>query len=263
MSAALISADALTSLAEFSQSALFVARGSGYTAALIAGAMTLGLVMGLPLSAVEVYGPGWIRKLAWLYVWFFRGIPILVLMFLIYFGVFDFIEDLYQKVFEDRLILSPFMASVLALGLASAAYQSQIFKGAILSLPPGQFMAARALGFTRLGAARHVILPQAIRISIPAWSNEYSILLKDSAVAYVLGTMEIMARTRFMASTTFAHIRFYFLAGLLYFALTWIGVKALAALDAKTRVPGLGHEAYRAEDLALEEAALLEKAKSP
>ncbi|MDR2141516.1 MAG: amino acid ABC transporter permease [Deltaproteobacteria bacterium] len=245
---AALSSDILAGLTEFSQSALFVARGTGYTVALILGAMILGLALGLPLSTFEVYGAGWLRKITWVYVWFFRGIPILVLLFLIYFGVFDIIESTVYKLFETRISLTPFTASVIALGLASAAYQSQIFKGAILSLPAGQFQAARALGFSRSQAIIHIILPQAMRLSIPAWSNEYSILLKDSAVAYVLGTMEIMARTRFMTSTTFAHIRLYLLAGLLYYLLTWLGVKVLFKIEAKTRIPGLGHDAWRADD---------------
>ncbi|MDR1607990.1 MAG: amino acid ABC transporter permease [Deltaproteobacteria bacterium] len=248
LTAALFSPETLAQLADFTRSALFVAKGSGYTVALILGAMVLGLALGLPLSTIDVYGQGWLRQLTRLYVWFFRGVPILVLMFLIYFGVFDLVEDLVFKLLATRINLSPFLASVLALGLASAAYQSQIFKGAIKSLPVGQFQAARSLGFTRRATILHVILPQALRLSIPAWSNEYSILLKDSAVAFVLGTMEIMSRTRFMASTSLAHIRFYILAGLLYYILTWLGVKALARLEKKIRIPGLGHEAYSTED---------------
>ncbi|MDR0549770.1 MAG: amino acid ABC transporter permease [Deltaproteobacteria bacterium] len=244
----LFSPEILRAITDFSQSALFIAQGSGYTVALIALAMLLGLILGLPLSTITVYGPGWLKKLTGLYVWFFRGVPILVLMFLIYFGFFDLIESFYFKLFEERLVLTPFKAAVLSLGLASAAYQSQIFKGAILSVQSGQLKAALALGFSKKRAIIHVILPQALRISIPAWSNEYSILLKDSAIAYVLGTMEIMARTRFMASTTFAHIRFYLFAGLLYFVLTWLGVKLLAVLDKKVRIPGLAHDVFRAED---------------
>ncbi|MDR1083524.1 MAG: amino acid ABC transporter permease [Deltaproteobacteria bacterium] len=245
--ASLLSPETLASLSEFLQSALFVAQGCGYTVALILLAMSIGLAVGLPLSAFQVYGPKWTRRLAGLYIWFFRGIPILVLMFMIYFGFFNIIESVCLKWSGKPLTLSPFLASVLALGLASGAYQSQIFKGAILSLPSGQFRAALAMGFSRTSAIVSIVLPQAMRISIPAWSNEYSILLKDSAVAYVLGTMEIMARTRFMTSLTFTHTPYYLLAGLLYYLLTWLGVKMLNRLDKMTRIPGLGHD-LKAED---------------
>jgi polar amino acid transport system permease protein len=226
---------------EFLPAALYVLEGSGYTAALILGAMGLGFAIGLPLASLEVYGSRPLARILKIYVWFFRGIPILVLLFLIYFGLYTAIENLAQARLGIRLNLSPFSASLLSLGLASGAYQSQIFRGAILSLPRGQYLAAVALGFTPAGAVRRIVLPQALRVSIPAWSNEYSILLKDSAVAYILGTLEIMGRTKLMAASTYQHIPLYLLAGALYFALTWLGVKGLKALEARIRIPGLGH----------------------
>ncbi|MCP4688104.1 MAG: ABC transporter permease subunit, partial [Desulfobacterales bacterium] len=124
------------------------------------------------------------------------------------------------------------------LGAESAAYQSQILRGAIQSLPRGQLKAASALGMSDSMAIRGIILPQALRISIPAWSNEFSIVLKDSAVAFVLGTAEIMARTHFVASRTYQHLPLYLTAGVLYFILTWLGVKAFLKLESKTRIPG-------------------------
>ncbi|MDR1038863.1 MAG: amino acid ABC transporter permease [Deltaproteobacteria bacterium] len=226
---------------EYLKAVLFILGGTGYTAGLIVGAMGLGFAIGLPLASLEVYGPRWLSRILRLYVWFFRGIPILVLLFLIYFGVYSAIERVFMASYAIRLELSPFSASLIALGLTSGAYQSQIFRGAILSLPRGQFIAATALGFSARKAVSRIVLPQALRVAIPAWSNEYSIVLKDSAVAYVLGTLEIMARTKFMAAYTYRHIPFYILAGILYFALTWLGVRGLKALEMRTRIPGLGH----------------------
>ena len=89
-----------------------------------------------------------------------------------------------------------------------------------------------------LQAIRSIILPQALRISIPAWSNEYSIILKDSALAFVIGAPEIMARTQFVASRTYQHLPLYITAGLLYFFLTWLGVAALRKLEQRIRIPG-------------------------
>jgi len=130
---------------------------------------------------------------------------------------------------------------VIVLGLISAAYQSQIFRGAILSLPVGQFRAARALGMSDTQAIRHIILPQALRLSIPGWSNEYSIILKDSAVTYALGVPEIMARTHFVATRTFQHMPLYILAGLIYLVLTYLGTKGLRMLEEKVRIHGYTH----------------------
>ncbi|MDR2386690.1 MAG: amino acid ABC transporter permease [Deltaproteobacteria bacterium] len=226
----------------FYNAVIYIIKGTGLTVSLIIGSMLIGLTLGLPMAAIQVYGPRWGRFLVGLYVWFFRGIPILVLLFLFYFGIFGLAERLLGQILERRINLPPFLATLVTLGLTSGAYQSQIFRGAILSLHLGQYKAALSLGFTRVGALSHIILPQALRVAIPAWANEYSILLKDSALAYVLGTTEIMARIKQMVWITHLHVPFYILAGLIYYFLTWLGIRALKRLETKTRIPGLGME---------------------
>lgn len=205
----------------------FILGGGIVTIANVSVALSLGLALGAPLAVGQVYGPAWARRAAALYVWFFRGMPILVLLFLC-FGLFVSLG----------LAVEPFAVSCVALGCASAAYQSQIFRGAIQALPQGQLKAARALGMSDAAAIRHVVLPQALRLSIPGWANEYSILLKDSAICYVLGTQEIMARTSFVAARTHEHLALFAAAGALYFFITWIGVKLLRRLEQKLHVPG-------------------------
>jgi polar amino acid transport system permease protein len=90
-------------------------------------------------------------------------------------------------------------------------------------------------------AITSIILPQALRFSIPGWSNEYSIILKDSAVAFVIGVTEIMARTHFVASRTFEHLPLFIAAGLLYYVLTYLGVTGLRKLEKKVRIAGYSH----------------------
>jgi len=210
--------------------------GVGWTVGLIVGAMLLGLALGVPLAVLQVYGPWPVRRAVSAYVWLFRGIPILVQMYIFYFGLLSWLSAL--PLFAGLGLDSPFVAAVLVLGLTSSAYQSQIFRGAIQSLPAGQLKAARALGLTDPQAISSIILPQALRLSIPAWSNEYSILLKDSALAFTIGVVEIMARMRSIASTTHEPVSMTFLAGIIFFALTWAGVKALNHLEAKVRIAG-------------------------
>jgi polar amino acid transport system permease protein len=206
----------------------YLLRGSLVTIAVVAGAMFLGLVLGIHLAVGQVYGGRWLRRVIGLYVWFFRGVPLLVLLFLFYFGLCSLLQ----------INLSAFTVSVIVLGLISSAYQSQIFRGAIMSLPQGQFKAARALGMSDRKAIALIIMPQALRLSIPGWSNEYSIVLKDSAVAYALGVMEMMARAHFVASRTYEHLPLYFAAGFLFMILTYLGTKGLRVLEEKVRIPG-------------------------
>ncbi|MGL1933341.1 MAG: amino acid ABC transporter permease [Desulfotalea sp.] len=206
----------------------YILQGAGVTLVIVVGAMILGLMMGVPFALAQVYGPWWLRKIVGLYVWFFRGVPILILMFLFYFGVFEILG----------LNLSALATTSLVLGMTSAAYQSQIFRGSIQSLPQGQVRAAQALGMSRSQAVKSIVLPQALRVSIPAWSNEYSIILKDSALAYVVGAMDMFTRTHFVASRTYEHLTLFIFVGVLYLIITIIGVQLLARLEKKLRIPG-------------------------
>jgi len=206
----------------------YLLQGSLVTIALVMGAMALGLIIGVILAVGLVYGPPHVRALFKLYVWFFRGVPLLALLFLFYFGLFTLVG----------INISAFTAAVIVLGLISSAYQSQIFRGGILSLPEGQLKAARALGMSETKAILFIILPQALRLSIPGWSNEYSIILKDSAVAYALGVAEVMARAHFVASRTYQHLPLYFTAGVIFLVLTYLGTKGLRVLEEKVRIPG-------------------------
>jgi len=206
----------------------YLLEGAGVTLIVVIGAMALGLALGVPLAVGQVYGHAVLRRVVGVYVWFFRGIPLLVFLFLFYFGLCTALD----------INLSAFTVAIIVLGLISAAYQSQIFRGAILSLPEGQFKAARALGMSDLTAIASIVLPQALRLSVPGWSNEYSIILKDSAVAYALGVAEVMARAHFVATRTYQQLPLYLAAGAIFLVLTYLGTKGLRILEEKVRIPG-------------------------
>jgi polar amino acid transport system permease protein len=219
------------SLSAIREALPYLLHGALVTVGLVVLAMGVGLVVGTFLAVGQVYGSAWVRRVVLLYVWFFRGVPLLVLLFLFYFGLFTLF----------RINISAFTASVVVLGLISAAYQSQILRGAILSLPEGQMKAARALGMSETQCILLIILPQAFRLSVPGWSNEYSIVLKDTAVSYALGVMEVMARAHFVASRTYEHLPLYFTAGVIFLVLTYLGTKALRVLEDRVRIPGYAH----------------------
>lgn len=206
----------------------YLLQGAGVTLIVVAGAMVLGLALGVPLAVGQVYGHAAVRRAIGIYVWFFRGIPLLVFLFLFYFGLCTALD----------INLSAFTVAIIVLGLISSAYQSQIFRGAILSLPEGQLKAARALGMSDLKGIVFIVLPQALRLSVPGWSNEYSIILKDSAVTYALGVAEIMARAHFVATRTYQQLPLYLAAGAIFLALTYAGTKGLRLLEEKVRIPG-------------------------
>jgi len=208
---------------------------------LLLALIALGLVTGVFVALIEVYAPRPAAALALAYEWFFRGVPELVLLFLFYFGLTQMGMD-----------ISPFFAAVLALGFRSSGYQSQIFRGAIQSIPPGQLMAARSLGMGSLKAIRHVVLPQALRLSIPPWSNEFSAVFKDTTLAYGIGVVEIVRQARYMSVRNFPLTLPVFIAvALLFLVLTYLGNWGLGRLEQRLRVPGLESRAEREEARAL------------
>ena len=206
----------------------YVLGGVGVTLTVVGGALAMGLSLGLLLALAQVYGPGWLRRPMGIYVWFFRGIPLLVLLFLFYFGILVSLD----------IELSPFTIAIVVLGLISSAYQSQILRGAILAVPAGQMKAARAIGMSDARAIIFIILPQALRLSIPGWSNEYTVIMKDSAVTYALGVAELMARANHVASRTYQHFWLYIMVGLIYLLLTYLGTKALRVLEERVAMSG-------------------------
>lgn len=207
-------------------------KGAGITIVVVAGAMFFGLVFGLPMSVIQVYGPAPVRWLVSIYVWFFRGTPILVLLYLIFFGLFWMLNFHFNEI----------LAVILIMGLTSTAYQSQIFRGSLQSIHAGQLKGARALGMSDFQAIRSIVLPQAMRISIPGWSNEYSIILKDSALAYAVGCKEIMSYAKGLAiANGRLALAIYILAGVIYLVITIIGLWGLRRLQQKVRIPGYSH----------------------
>ncbi len=168
------------------------------TLALTALGLLIGFALGLLLALMRVYGPKEIGWFASGYEKLFRGIPLLILIFIFAFGIprlFWYLEPLER----------PMAGVILALGLRSGAYQSQIFRGAILSVNPGQMEAARAIGMNGFQSFRHIVFPQALRLAVPSWSNEYAVVIKDSSFAYGVGILE-MTKAAFDISANFPEL---------------------------------------------------------
>lgn len=207
----------------------YMFEGLIWTFTLVGGGLGLGFIIGLPLASGQVYGPKALKPLLDAYVWFFRSTPLLVLLFLFYWGVFP----------AMGFKLDALTTSVIVLGLVSGAYQSQIFRGAIESIGEEQMLAARAMGMSKLQAILHIIIPQALRIAIPGWTNEYAIILKDSAICFVLGVMETLNRTRYVVISTGEALLPYLTAGLMYIFLTYGGTKLFNIIYERVKIPGL------------------------
>lgn len=202
--------------------------------------LAIGFILGIILALGRVYGPHSLQLFVILpFERFFRAVPELVLLFLFYFGSSFF-----------NINISAFLAAVLALGLRSAAYQAQIFRGAIQSIGDDQMKAARSLGMSTIQSIRHIILPQALRLSIPSWANEYAVVLKDSSLAYAIGVTELLRQGRYIVARTFGNaLLVYSVCALIYFVLVFIGNQLLGLLEVKYKIPGYELKQKREESV--------------
>lgn len=193
---------------------LAILPGIPVTLFLTALGLIFGFVLGLSLALLRVYVKDW-AFIAEGYEKIVRGVPLLVLIYIFYFGfpeIFAFIPA----------FLRAFFLVSLALGISTAAYQSQILRGAILSVDPGQVMAARALGMTFRQAQLYVVLPQALRVALPPWTNEYAGVIKDASYAMSIGILEVM-RLAYNLTANNPSLAFptYLVVGILYFVFTY------------------------------------------
>lgn len=204
------------------------------TILLTLGLLGLGLLAGFPLAFAQVYGYRPIRWLCKGYEQIFRGIPALVLILIFHSGLAR----------SFNVLLPTFTSALIALGLRSSAYQSQIFRGAIQAVSSGQMMAARSIGMSKLQAIRHIILPQAFRLSIPPWTNEYSSVLKDTSLASAIGVVELMKKATLLMPTIQYRMGarwilvLLMVAALIYLVLTYAGNWGLGFLENRVRIPG-------------------------
>jgi polar amino acid transport system permease protein len=209
----------------------FLLLGAGVTVGLTLTSVVLGLLAGLPVGIVEVYGTGPVAGAVRRTGVLLRGTPILVIL------AFTF--------FVNPVNLGAFEAATLGLGLRSAAYQSQIFRGAIQSVGGGQMEAARSVGMSQYEAIRHVVVPQALRRSIPGFQNEFTIVLKDTSVAFFIGLAELITRgfNLFTQPGQSESILEVILAvSAVYFVLTVLTNQGLELLGRRFAIPGTGGE---------------------
>lgn len=189
--------------------------------------LTIGLAGGILLGVMRVYGGRLLSGFAAVYSMLIRATPLILVVLILYF------------VIAKAVNLPPFWAGCLSLGIGSSAYQSEIFRGAIQSIPGGQMMAARSIGMSRMKAIRYVILPQALRVAIAPWSNEAAIVLKDSSLVYVLGVPEILRQAQYYSARTYQPFLAFGAAALIYFCLTFLTNRGLDYFERKTRIPSV------------------------
>lgn len=208
--------------------------GALLTIELLTVAVIAGLILALPMGIARASKHWYVRALPYGYIFFFRGTPMLVQLFLIYYGLAQF-DAVRQSIFWPYL-RDPYWCAVLTMTLHTAAYIAEILRGAIQAVPPGEIEAARALGMSRTQAMLHIILPRAARIGLPAYSNEVILMLKASALASTVTLLELTGMARTLNARTYVSMEFFFTAALFYLAITFILINLFKLLERWLRV---------------------------
>ncbi|MER5217637.1 amino acid ABC transporter permease [Streptomyces sp. NPDC002838] len=201
---------------------LAVLKGVPTTLLLTGASLGIGVVGGLPLVAARVSDRRLLRFLSRSLIEVFRGIPPLVWLFIIYFGLGNSLPG-----------IDPLQASIVGMGLISCAYMAEIYRGGLTAVHHGQWEASRALGMSGLATVRKIIAPQVFRISVPATANYGIGLFKDSSVAFTLGVTEILYYADQRARTTGDAIKPYLVAAVLYIVLSAVCAALSRSLDGR------------------------------
>jgi cystine transport system permease protein len=194
--------------------------GIVFTVPLTLASFALGLLLAFATALVRLFGPRWAIGIARFYVWLIRGSPLLVQLFVIFYGLPSV-----------GIVLDPMTAAIIGFTLNVGAYNSEVIRGVIESIPTGQWEAAYSIGMTRAQALRRTILPQAARVALPALSNSFISLVKDTSLAAVLTVPEIFQAAQRIASVTYEPLILYTEAALIYLVFSSVLSSAQTQLE--------------------------------
>jgi polar amino acid transport system permease protein len=206
-----------------------LAQGISYTVIVTLVCSATGLVIGLTLASLRRLDIPGLTPVIDTYTYIFRGVPVLVLLFMVYFGL----PSIGIKV-------PPLMAMALSLGLVTSAYLAEVFRGAFNSVNSVEILAGQAMGMTKLQVLWYIDLPQMLRFSVPGMVNEFTSVLKYSPFAYTVGIPEITKQAIALTSSTLRGVEVYLAVGLLYFAIYRILLVGIQLINRHFQIPGMG-----------------------
>lgn len=194
--------------------------GIPLTLKLALSSLALGGLLALPLALMRMSPLAPLNWLARAYVFAFRSTPLLVQIFLIYYGLGQFREVRMSALWP--VLREPYWCAIIALTLNTAAYSSEIIRGGILAVPFGQIEAARAAGMTRMLALRRIIVPQAFRQALPGYGNELILMIKATSLASIITLMEVTGLAAKLISETYRGVEIFVVAGAIYLLINFV-----------------------------------------
>ncbi|MCP4721441.1 MAG: amino acid ABC transporter permease [Desulfobacteraceae bacterium] len=188
-----------------------------------------GIFIGIITGVLRAFGDWFVRKICDTYAAIFRGTPLVVQLFVLYFGLPNI-----------GIYLSPYSAAVIGFMLCSGAYQSEYIRGALLSIKQNQYLGAQALGFSKFQSIFWIIIPQAMRKALPGCGNEIVYLIKYSSLAYVVTFMELTGEGKTLATEYFRFTEVFAIIGLYYLLLVSLAILGLKKIEEALHIPGFG-----------------------
>lgn len=210
--------------------------GTWMTVQLVVIALAAGFVLALAVAFGRLSSSPILSRLTGAYIFLFRSTPLLVQIFLIYYGLGQF-----QAVRESLLwpvLREPYWCAIIALTLNNAAYTGEILRGGIQAVPFGQIEAARALGMSRPLLYRRIVLPQALRQILPAYGNEMIQMVQATSLASTITLMELTGAARAIASRSFQPVEMFIIAGAIYLAMNFAIAQAIRWAERRTAHAG-------------------------
>ena len=195
------------------------------TIALTLVAFSLGLLIGFGVALLRGSRNRVLRGAGWAYIWVFRALPTLIIIFLVWYGLPQLFPVFAGKWFEA------FYAATIALALSEGAYAAEIIRGGLLSIDEGQGIAARALGMSPRSVFRRVIFPQVVRVVTPALANDFITVLKITSLAFAVGLRELLTMAGIQVSSSFRFLEWYGAAAIYYLVLVSIFMVGQAWLE--------------------------------
>jgi His/Glu/Gln/Arg/opine family amino acid ABC transporter permease subunit len=203
--------------------------GAQLTLGIAAVSIILGFLGGLLVGSCRLSKNPIIYVISTAYVEAFRGTPLLIQIFLVFLGLPQIIGVQFNAL----------TAGLIALSLNSAAYQAEIFRGGVQSIPKGQMEASRSLGMNYYQSMLNVVIPQALRNALPPYTNEFITMIKDSSLVMTIGVLELTLTSKFVIAHTFQPFPVLIFAAILYFIMTFSTARILMYVEKRFAIPGM------------------------
>ena len=212
--------------------------GLNLTIQLVTISLFLGFCLAIGLALLRLSNNTFLSFFAKTYVFYFRGTPLLVQIFLIYYGIAQF--EIIRETFVWSFFKEAYWCGILALTLNTCAYSSEIIRGGILSVPFGQIESAKSVGMSRFLLYRRIILPIAFRQALPAYGNEIILMVKATSLVSTITLMEVTGIARLIIAKTFSPVEVFIVAGLIYLTINFIVTRLVNFCEIKL-TPYLRH----------------------